>query len=130
MKTIDQILATIAWEKVSSFEDKETLAHVAKQASARVLTSGLLPTMAFSFAKGREEGANENAAAHQRLGQAITALIEARFRPGNQALPNLKASLDHLIGQDADMLRRATEEVSQLLGWIGRFADGMKRGEG
>ena len=128
MKTRDQLLAEIAWQKVQQHQqhqDKNMLSHVCKEASARILTSGLLPTLAFSLAKGAAEGNEPNVVAHRHLGEALTALIAERFPHQGRQIGNIEQSLQSLIERDADLLRRATEEASALLGWMGRFADGL-----
>jgi CRISPR type III-B/RAMP module-associated protein Cmr5 len=116
---IDQVRAKEAWDALNnhSGDKAEEFANTCKQTAARILTTGLLPALAFLKVK-ESDGQNGNVmkALNKRL---------YPFIPDSQKVDNNVLDSMTQLG-DAITLRRLTDEALGYLTWLARFADGKK----
>lgn len=110
MKTLDQIRAEYAWNRVTSPNPDEKYRNLAKSLPAMVMTNGLMQTLAFLRGKGKGE--------HKRLmsdiltwlaDSAVGILQQSDFKDAMSAMANR---------MDSQHYQRATEEALAILKWI------------
>jgi CRISPR-associated protein Cmr5 len=117
--TLDQRRASHAWGAVQRAKQKQgphqeqkpkKFGGQAKKLPVRIMTAGLGQALAFLKAKGYAPG----------LLAELTDWINQRMPPqGNEP----KDLLERIIEGNADVLRRATDEVLAYLLWLNRFAE-------
>lgn len=113
--TLDQRRAAHAWKTVekaaqASSDSKDNFKIHAKKLPARIVTSGLGPSLAFLKAKKYAP----------ELLKGLNAWIDEQIPAKDKRETDL---LQRVIHGDSDFLRRATEEVLLYLQWLNRFAD-------
>ena len=122
--TLDQLRARHAWQKISAIVSadknrngsaREYGRHV-KRLPARILTSGLGPTLSF-LAAGADR---DKPSPEKRLLEHLTDWI-ANGRKLSCADPS--SLLNSIVQGDVDFLRLATDEVMAYARWLVRFAD-------
>ena len=115
--TLDQKRAKLAWKYVQEASNPKDFSIVCKQTSARILTSGLGPAVAFSQTRYTHTRGEE----HRLLTQALAEHFDKK--KGEELL-------NDLINSSADELRRHTEEAMAFLTWLARLAEGRHKQEG
>lgn len=110
MKTIDQIRAQFAWERVQ--EPSKEYKNLAKSLPALIMSNGLMQTLAFLKAKGANE--------HERLLKDILSWLqhEEMRLLGNSDSGFAEAMQIMTTTMDALTYQRATEEALAVLKWI------------
>ncbi|WP_295455477.1 type III-B CRISPR module-associated protein Cmr5 [uncultured Thiodictyon sp.] len=123
-KTLDQQRAAFAWEcactsmKTSFSKEYKALA---KGAPALIMSSGLMPTLAFYNGKRQD--------AHCALLDQVTRWLASRvwsqqLAPG-QGLKTFSPFMEGLAGADSQTYMRATDESLEILKWIRQFVDAV-----
>jgi CRISPR-associated protein Cmr5 len=121
MPSLDQERAAYAWAKVQKCsKDYENLA---KAAPALIMNNGLMQTLAFFRAKGKEH--------HIRLNEHLCEWLGKRFRgvahfPVNDRNPDFESIMPALHHAEPLIYRRATEEALAVLRWIRQFASAVR----
>ncbi|NTV29493.1 MAG: type III-B CRISPR module-associated protein Cmr5 [Candidatus Omnitrophica bacterium] len=129
--TPEQRRAQAAWAatKGMSGDPAKDFSSLCKQTTARILNSGLLPTLAFLDAKGKDADANKPGPSGQscKCRDALTNWL-ASFAGSPSG--GVKELLNHLMTSDGMVLRRAQAEALAYLEWLARFAEGRAGAEG
>ncbi len=115
-QTLEQKRAALALNAVAKAESAKDFSIVCKKTAARILTSGLAPTVAFALTRSSKARADE----HGLLLDAFARHFQCK---------SAEELLKNLIEKDADNLRRKTEEAMALLVWLGRLAEGKYKRE-
>ena len=121
-QTLDQKRAAMAWTYATAgvAQHGKEYKGLAKGAPALIMNSGLMPTLAFYFCKGK--------AAQQLLDDLIRGLSqrltgqELRAGQGGQTFLKFMEMLQR--GESRDYLRY-TDEALELLKWIRQFVDAV-----
>lgn len=114
MRTLDQIRAEFAWERVQN--PAKEYRNLAKSLPALVMSNGLMQTLAFLQGKGKGE--------HLRLRDDI--LLWLVSKPAEVLPPAAKdfgQAMKFLAAMDTLAYQRATEETQAILRWIRQLAD-------
>ncbi len=146
LQTMDQRRAEYAWECVKRHASKD-YANLAKSMPAMVMTSGLMPTLAFLHGKGEAEhhtllghivfwlsrqGILEKEISEKETAywESIRAVDSKNRREREEAEMVLAAFfreiMDDFHGRSSLEYQRATEEALAILKWIRHFADAAK----
>lgn len=120
-KTLDQQRAAFAWEAATKGvkQHQENYRRLAKGAPALIMTSGLMPTLAFYAAKKE---------AHEQILNDICAWFGQRFaaRPEYQPTPmTFRNVIINLHGNSSAFYLEATNEALEILKWIRQFVDAV-----
>lgn len=122
-KTLDQQRAAFAWECASagmSAPFGKEYKVLAKGAPALIMTSGLMPTLAFY--NGKEQ-------AHRALLDDIIRWLAGQIwsQPlqQGQGARTFVAFMGGLYETDSQTYRRATDEALEILKWIRQFVDAV-----
>lgn len=123
-RTLDQQRAAFAWECASAgmqaASHKEYKA-LAKGAPALIMTSGLMPTLAFYNGKKEQ--------AHHALLDDVTRWLAIRIwnqqLGRGQGLQTFSPFMAGLQGADSQTFVRATDEALEILKWIRQFVDAV-----
>ncbi len=132
-QTLDQQRAQYAWEKVMQIAQDlvKDYAREAKGAPALVMSSGLMQTLAFYNAKGKQQHASLRDHVCRWLGRTLGGTPIPNRQPfpheTNATFPNVMAALH---AAPSSLYLRATDEALALLRWIRQFADARKSMEG
>ncbi len=125
-QTLDQRRAYHAWQAVEQAgqlkeEDQKTFAREAKKLPLRIKTAGLGQAVAFLRAKKDEKkkDADPRTCLLYALGNWL--LDERRLASAQSGKDD--ALIKAIICDNADFLRRATEEALLYLQWLTRFAE-------
>lgn len=110
MPDLGQQRAAHAWKSVQHCTKEYT--SLAKSAPALIMSNGLMPTLAFYQAKGREH--------HKSLLEHLLVWLNIRF-PSMQR-GDFPSAMTFLHSVESSDYRRATEETLELLRWIRQFA--------
>lgn len=133
-ENLDQQRARFAWEKVQ--HQGKDYANLAKGAPALIMSSGLMPVLAFLNEKGKKESGK----AHKDLLAHLCGWLQKQF--GNQSINRITdaqfaAIMAALMGDakgdaaaHARFYQLATEETMALLRWIRQFAAAVVGGDG
>ena len=127
-QTLDQQRAALAWgyATTSMAQHGKDYKNLAKGASALIMNSGLMPTLAFYKSKG---------GAHQQLLDDLIRGISQRLHgkalvsgQGSQLFLGFMQALQKCDSKD---YLRATDEALELLKWLRQFVDavGMEAAE-
>ena len=123
-RTLDQQRAAFAWECAcigmkNSFS-KEYKA-LAKGAPALIMTSGLMPTLAFYNGKKQD--------AHRTLLDQVTRWLASRIWSQplglGQGIQTFSPFMAGLVDADSQTYLRATDEALEILKWIRQFVDAV-----
>lgn len=122
-RTLDQQRAAFAWECATAGMKApfaKEYKGLAKGAPALIMTSGLMPTLAFY--NGKEQ-------AHRTLLDDVARWLAGRIwdqqlRPG-QGLQTFSPFMAGLHGADSQTYLRATDEALEILKWIRQFVDAV-----
>ena len=126
-RTLDQQRAAFAWTAASNgmAQHGDSYKRLAKGAPALIMSSGLMPTLAFCKSKGD---------AHEALLHDVAAWFNQRFgeRPEYHPLPTQFSSvMAKLQGGSSAFYVEATDEALEILKWIRQFVDAVpERGTG
>ena len=124
--TVDQRRALDAWESIVRFsisrgeprsygDNAKEYAREAKKLPARIITSGLGPSLAFILAKAKDKKPNL-----RQLHEDLTRwVLQKRPVPAT----NPQSLLESILQGDSAFLRRATDETLAYLQWLNRFAE-------
>ncbi|MBC6403479.1 MAG: type III-B CRISPR module-associated protein Cmr5 [Hyphomonadaceae bacterium] len=117
MQTLDQRRAKHAWAAVqkAKSESVQDYKREAKRLPLRIQTAGLGHAVAFANAKKK---ANERVA-----GDVATWVLEALNRDDRTSREKSRQLMEQITKNDADWLRRATQEALAYLMWLSRFAE-------
>ena len=136
-KTLDQRRAKHAWQAIISQatgkdkdgrrqygEGAKEYAREARKLPVRIMASGLGQALAFILAKAKDKKPNL-----RKLHDDLTDWV-IRQRPIEAKKPG--SLLERILEEDADFLRRATDEALAYLQWLNRFAEaeGLTDAEG
>lgn len=123
-QTLDQQRAALAWGYATSNMAQphgKDYKNLAKGAPALIMTSGLMPTLAFYHGKG---------GVHQQLLDDLIRGISERLPdktaatgPDSQLFSRFMLKLQRCDSQD---YMRATDEALELLKWLRNFVDALK----
>ncbi|TSE30396.1 type III-B CRISPR module-associated protein Cmr5 [Tepidimonas charontis] len=132
-QTLDQQRAQYAWEQVSQVAPNliKDYTREAKGAPALIMGSGLMQTLAFFQAKGKNQHLALLSHLCRWLGRTLggTAVTDReRFPP--EAAANFATVMAALHTAPSSLYLRATDEALALLRWIRQFADARKSMEG
>ncbi len=116
-RSIDQERAAYAWECVARGVDDKYV-NLAKAAPALIMQNGLMQTLAFYRAKGKDE--------HTRLLRHLSDWLNKQGVANGSEFDTLMAAL---YEASSDLYMRATEEALEILRWIRQFADARKRAQ-
>lgn len=125
--TLDQRRAQHAWKAVeragqlSSKDAKKDFAREAKRLPVRIKTAGLGQALAFLNAKSKSDSEDYRGQLLKELGNWL--LKERRLAPWPKGATDRDAVIQAIIGGDAKLLRRATEEALFYLQWLTRFSE-------
>lgn len=127
LKTLDQQRAEYAWKCTQAAKDIEDYTREAKGVPVLIMTSGLMQTLAFLCAKGKNH--------HLELldqiccwlgkilgGTPVTA--QDRFLP--EPVAKFEIIMEALYKAPSSLYLRATDESLALMRWIRQFADARK----
>ena len=118
MADLDRQRAAHAWKCVQS-GCTEKYTNLAKSAPALIMGNGLMPTLAFYQAKGKD-GKDDNKAHFAKLLQDILTWLAGQKMGGSDFVAAMK--FFHSPDLKSSDYRRATEEALELLRWIRHFA--------
>lgn len=123
MRTLEQKTAAHAWEFLNGNIPglvKDKIATACKKTSSRILTSGLIPTLAFCMTKKGKDS------------DEVQQYIAAEGLSSFLGRTNIEALRNWLIKEASAMeLRQATDEALVYLTWLARLAEGdTKAGKG
>lgn len=110
MPDLGQQRAAHAWKSVQQCTKDYT--NLAKSAPALIMSNGLMQTLAFYEAKGKDH--------HKALLRHILIWLKGRFS-GIES-PDFPSTMRFLHSAESNDYRRATEETLELLRWIRQFA--------
>jgi CRISPR-associated protein Cmr5 len=116
MRTLDQIRAEFAWRRVQN--PTKEYRNLAKSLPALVMSNGLMQTLAFLEAKGKDE--------HKRLSEDILSWLadqQTQVLSPNEQEQGFEAAMKRLAEMDSLAYQRATEEALAILRWIRHLAD-------
>lgn len=116
-ENLDQRRARFAWERVQN--QTKDYANLAKGAPALIMTSGLMPLLAYLKDKGNNH--------HKDLLEHLCKWLHLRF-PHDIKQDSFTIVMESLMGNDqghaakhANFYRQATEEALAILRWIRQF---------
>ena len=124
IQTLEQRRACDAWDavqRVKSAKDAESYQREAKRLPVRIATAGLGHAIAFANAR---KGTNKRVA--DDVANWVLTILKAgpRTMKDDRSLENTAVSLmKQIVENDADWLRRSTEEALAYLRWLSRFAE-------
>lgn len=110
MPDLGQQRAAHAWQSVQGCTKDYT--NLAKSAPALIMSNGLMPTLAFYEAKGKDH--------HKALLKHLVIWMKSRFSAIER--PDFVSTMKFLHAANSSDYRRATEETLELLRWIRQFA--------
>ena len=120
--TLEQLRARHAWSVISDVRgskcDKD-FAREVRRLPVRIRTAGLGQALRFIYAKS--DGKDHRSQLLTVLGEWVLSKRRIARRP--HATTSNSALLRAIIDNDADTLRRATEEVLLYLQWLSRFCE-------
>ena len=122
VQTLDQQRAALAWGYATAamktpFAKKYK--NLAKGAPALIMTSGLMPTLAFYSGKNPEKDPE-----HRALLADLLAGMSQRLKPNPQ--PNgFQAFMVYLQNSESRNYLRYTDEALELLKWLRQFVDAV-----
>lgn len=122
--TLDQRRAQHAWkavERAGKLQDAKDFAREAKRLPVRIKTAGLGQALAFLNAKSKSDSEDYRGQLLKELGNWL--LKERDLVPWPKGATDRDAVLQAIIGGDAKLLRRATEEALFYLQWLTRFSE-------
>jgi CRISPR-associated protein Cmr5 len=138
VRTLDQQRAALGWACVTSRRDKLTndqwkkYCALAKGASALIMNTGLMPTLAFYQGKGKESDQTP----WMLLDDVIRGLFERlsgkRLEP-DKGRPLFEPFMKSLYSNESRDYMRTTDEALEILKWIRQFVDavpGQRDGHG
>ncbi|MDQ6951765.1 MAG: type III-B CRISPR module-associated protein Cmr5 [Mariprofundales bacterium] len=116
MRDKDQIRAAFAWQQVEQAkaalgDGYKEYKNLAKGAPAMMMSNGLMATLAFFNAKGKEH--------HQLLCNDILQWLAKELSISEE----YGAVMEKMFHSDSATYRCATDETMQLLRWLRQFAD-------
>ena len=121
LQTLEQRRARHAWDAVQRAKSAKDYSREAKRLPVRIATAGLGHAIAF---------ANANCGVGKSAADDVAKWVLATLKSGRAAStfgPKHEDAGGQLIRQiienDADWLRRATEEALAYLRWLSRFAE-------
>lgn len=126
-QTLDQQRAAFAWEVATQGMQHggENYRKLAKGAPALIMTSGLMPVLAFYKSKD---------AHHQRLLdhiiRGITRELWGENLPENAGQNLFQDFMQRLQQADSETYRRATDSALETLKWIRQFVDAVETAQG
>ncbi|MBK1692604.1 type III-B CRISPR module-associated protein Cmr5 [Ectothiorhodospira mobilis] len=123
-QTLDQQRAAFAWEVATQGMQHggDSYRALAKGAPALIMTSGLMPVLAFYRSKD---------AHHQRLLDHIIRGISLEFwGPKNAGQKSFEDFMQRLQQADSETYRRATDSALETLKWIRQFVDAVEPAQG
>ncbi|GAB4390158.1 MAG: hypothetical protein Kow0025_20300 [Thermodesulfovibrionales bacterium] len=106
-KSLDQMRAASAWRYVQRKSGEYK--NLAKSLPALIMSNGLMQSLAFLKAKGKEH--------HTDLGNQICKYV--------LQVDTLEEGLEKLHSMKGSQYRRATEEAIEVLKWIRQLADAV-----
>lgn len=115
---LEQQRAQHAWRCVEGGVGKDYV-NVAKAMPQLVMNSGLMQTLAFM----NQKGAN---GAHAKLASDLRAWLSTRF-DGVTRDPGFEATMQALLGADAQTFRLYTAEAFAWLKWLRQFAAAQEK---
>ena len=118
-QTLEQRRARDAWEAVRAVRDAKksgsgAYKREAKRLPVRILTAGLGHAMAFANCKKGADG---------RVADDVAKWVLSSLRTGQEEDDPARQLMQLVVENDADWLRRATEEALAYLQWLSRFAE-------
>ena len=121
--TLDQQRAAFAWDAANAGIGRhgDDYRRVAKGAPALIMTSGLMPTLAFYASKTE---------AHEMLLNDVCAWFGQRFSSRSEYSPtphDFGGVITKLQGQSSAFYLEATDEALEILKWIRQFVDAVPR---
>jgi CRISPR-associated protein Cmr5 len=125
-RTLDQQRAAYAWDAASKgVAQAGEYVKLAKGAPALIMSSGLMPTLAFHRSKGD---------AHEALLDDVVRWVALRvwnhsLQP-KQGLQAFGQFMEGLQQADSPTYLRATNEALEILKWIRQFVDAVPQGGG
>lgn len=118
-RDIDQERAAYAWKNVLGCDDK--YANLAKSAPALIMNNGLMQTLAFYKAKGKDKKDDH----HTNLLEHVCVWL-CKCGYGSQGDSSFGSVMKALYeSPESVRYRRATEEALGLLRWIRQFASAL-----
>ena len=111
MQTLDQKRAEFAWQQVSG--KGAAYKNLAKSTPALIMSNGLMQTLAFLKANGKEE--------HKDLLESIRKWLKEQKLLADEK--DFKDVMQELYKMDSLKYQRATEESLAILRWIRQLAD-------
>ena len=123
MQTLDQKRATLAWLFATEGVGRHGTEYrnLAKGAPALIMTSGLMPTLAYYKSKGN--------AARQLLDDLIRGIehrLACRELKAGQGISEFGSLMVRLQRGDSATYLRHTDEALELLKWIRQFVDAVE----
>ena len=123
-QTLEQRRARDAWgavQEIKSAQTAESYRREAKRLPVRIATAGLGHSIAFANAK---KGPNKRVADDVAKWVLTILKAESGNLEGDRTLENDAVGLmKQIVNNDADWLRRSTEEALAYLRWLSRFAE-------
>ena len=123
-QTLEQRRACNAWgavQKIKSDQTAESYRREAKRLPVRIVTAGLGHAIAFANAKN---GANKRVADDVAKWVLTILNAESGTLEDDRVLENDAVSLmKQIVINDANWLRRSTEEALAYIRWLSRFAE-------
>ena len=126
-QTLDQQRAAFAWSAAEEGMNRhhDSYRQLAKGAPALIMTSGLMPVLAFY--RGKD-------AAHQKLLEDLMRVISVELWPQELGAAGQASAftpfMKKLQGCDSQTYRRATESALETLKWIRQFVDAVEHARG
>lgn len=120
-QSLDQQRAAFAWQAVGTGCSSD-YANLAKSAPALIMANGLMQTLAFFEAKGKEH--------HTKLSGDIRKWLADQGvirSPDHRQVPDHRQAMDQLVKADVALYRRATAEALLLLRWVRQFAAAVEK---
>ena len=124
--TLDQLRARHAWAVVDGMRTPGAtgdldFAREVKKLPVRIRTAGLGQALGFVFAKST--GSDHRSDLLDNLGKWL--LDERKLAPRPQGSQKRDAVIRAIMDGDADLLRRATEEILLYMQWLTRFCEAV-----
>lgn len=134
--TLDQKRAQFAWEKASALKDKPFFSdyvNLAKATPSLIMTSGLMQTLAFLRAKGKDQHNQHKELLNQLCQWLERTLGGAKLANGEnfpgEGIDTFETIMPALHQSPSDLYMRVTEESMALLRWLRQFGDALKSKE-
>ena len=126
LASLEHERAAFAWTSASRAKEANPgqyaeYVNLAKAAPSLIMGNGLMQTLAFFQAKGKEH--------HRQLSSHLFEWLHRRFPSqfGTGAGISFERIMKGLYGAPSSVYMQATQETLELLRWVRQFADALKK---